>query len=263
MGIECELKQREEILNDVVKKCDRNLMKAPKGQLKVQRRGEKIYYSVREDNSKSDLKYVRKTELATAREIAQRDYDMTVKKAATKELGAITSYNSHLPQQPFENIFENINPGRKILITPHFVPDDKYVEIWQDEPYERKSFDKNAPVHISDRGERVRSKSEVLIANLLNSFNIPYKYECPLFVNGRKIHPDFTILKMPERKVIYWEHFGKMGDIDYVVDNMDRIFDYEKEGFFPGDSLVFTMETKEKPLNKEQILNIAEHYLLN
>lgn len=68
----------------------------------------------------------------------------------------------------------------------------------------------------TEQGDLVRSKSEVIIANILYQHrkDILYKYERPLEVMSdgkeRNIYPDFTILNIHTGKVTYWEHAGRM-----------------------------------------------------
>ncbi len=58
----------------------------------------------------------------------------------------------------------------------------------------------------TEKGELVRSKSEMNIANALFRTEIPYKYECPLTLNdGRVIYPDFTVLDVYNRRLVCWE----------------------------------------------------------
>ena len=116
----------------------------------------------------------------------------------------------------------------------------------------------------TDNGERVRSKSEVLIANAMKKHGIPYKYECPIVLKGiGKIHPDFTALNIRRRKIYYWEHLGKMDDPDYARKNTFRLNMYEKNGLFHGDSLITTRETSTLPLDTKLLDRMIDHYLLN
>lgn len=50
-------------------------------------------------------------------------------------------------------------------------------------------------VHRTERGELVRSKSELVIADKLHARSVDYAYEQPLTLsNGRTKYPDFTIV---------------------------------------------------------------------
>jgi predicted nuclease of restriction endonuclease-like RecB superfamily len=99
------------------------------------------------------------------------------------------------------------------------------------------------------RGERVRSKSEVIIADRLLISGIPYKYECPLKVGKRVIHPDFTILRLSDRRVVYYEHCGKLDDPEYAEDLVNRVNDYNHAGIIQGERLFMTFETSKTPLD--------------
>ncbi len=67
------------------------------------------------------------------------------------------------------------------------------------------------------KGDYVRSKSELIIANELYINQISYEYEKPLLLKGtsKPIHPDFTIYTPRENLMVLWEHCGLMNDITY------------------------------------------------
>lgn len=70
-------------------------------------------------------------------------------------------------------------------------------------------------VHRTRRGELVRSKSEVAIADLLFSLGKDYLYEKPLEVGGTVKYPDFTIEDSDSGHVFYLEHLGMLDDPGY------------------------------------------------
>ena len=83
---------------------------------------------------------------------------------------------------------------------------------------EEPRYMKEGLVHVTDKGEKVRSKSEVIIANFLHSNGVDYKYEERLYnkegdKNDFRI-PDFTIYI--EGKVWYLEHCGMVNDDEYL-----------------------------------------------
>ena len=79
---------------------------------------------------------------------------------------------------------------------------------------------------------------------------IPYRYEYPLVLDGNvKVYPDFTILKMPERKEVYLEHLGMMDDMEYVNSTIYKLNTYEKNAIYLGVQLFVTYETSRKALN--------------
>jgi hypothetical protein len=65
-------------------------------------------------------------------------------------------------------------------------------------------------IHRTARGEMVRSKSEVIIANELANRRIDYTYERPLTIADVTKYPDFTIEDMESGVTFYWEHCGML-----------------------------------------------------
>lgn len=67
-------------------------------------------------------------------------------------------------------------------------------------------------IYSTTKGDLVRSKSEVIIANLLYQYGMDYEYEAKLKYEQDKpaIEPDFTIMLSNGEK-IYWEHLGMLG----------------------------------------------------
>ncbi|MFI7207742.1 AAA family ATPase [Micromonospora aurantiaca (nom. illeg.)] len=90
-------------------------------------------------------------------------------------------------------------------------------------------------VHRTARGELVRSKSELLIANLLDEVGLAYEYESPLTgEDGRTVRPDFTILTDLGETVI-WEHLGMLADPRYAKKWEQKKNWYAANGFRPAE----------------------------
>lgn len=73
-------------------------------------------------------------------------------------------------------------------------------------------FLENRLIHHTVKGEAVRSKSEVIIANLLYSKEINYSYEKPLTLGDVTKYPDFSIEDDESGITYYWEHCGLLND---------------------------------------------------
>lgn len=79
------------------------------------------------------------------------------------------------------------------------------------------SFLEEGLIHRTTRGELVRSKSEVIIADLLHGLGLPYGYEQPFTgPDGSVRYPDFTIDDAETGRRILIEHLGMMDRPDYV-----------------------------------------------
>lgn len=120
---------------------------------------------------------------------------------------------------------------------------------WLAQSYKHKEIDDDMTVYETINGERVRSKSEQLIADRLYFNGIPYIYEFPLIIGDMTFHPDFTILRMSDRRVLYYEHLGRMDDPGYSNKNTRRINIYSNNGIILGDNLFISMDTSLHPLD--------------
>lgn len=115
---------------------------------------------------------------------------------------------------------------------------------------------------ITENGEKVKSKSEKILADKFKSMGIPYAYEQPVLLNGYGyVLPDFKILNKKTRKEYYWEHFGMMDDREYAEKTIKKIENYEKNGIFPGKNLIMTFETKQHPLSMRIVSENIEEFL--
>lgn len=258
-----QLEQRRQYLQEVKKEKEKALLVAPQGTLRVMKQEGNVRYYQRNATNHEEISYISKEKMSLARELAQKSYDEKVLKAVNKELFAIEKYLYHYPVMSAEQIYENLHKGRQSLIIPIQPTDEEYVRSWDGARYEGKGFDENMPEYYSLKGERVRSKSEVIIADMLYQMGIPYRYEYPLYLKGLgEIHPDFTVLNVRERKEIYWEHFGMMDEAEYSEGAVRKINSYMQNGYFEGDKTIYTYETRKSPLNQRLIKKMIERSLL-
>ena len=106
-------------------------------------------------------------------------------------------------------------------------------------------------IYSTQKGDMVRSKSEVIISNLLYHSGLEYSYEKELIYNGGKMHPDFTVTT-PKGNVIYWEHLGLLGTEEYDLTWLAKKHTYDN--LFPGQ-LKVTYEGATLSTSATQIIN--------
>lgn len=103
----------------------------------------------------------------------------------------------------------------------------------------RRGWYEAGKIHEALSGDMLRSKSEVIIANLLHERNMPFRYEQPLFAGDGTLRlPDFTITWAG--KTYYWEHLGRLDLTDYAEEWKQKRTWYER--WFPNQ-LVTTEES--------------------
>lgn len=87
-----------------------------------------------------------------------------------------------------------------------------------------------------------RSKSEMLIAQILESLGLEYKYEPIVEINGLTRYPDFAVYCPETGRYFFIEHLGRMDDPKYRFDNLSKIDLYESNGIRNGVDIIYNTE---------------------
>jgi len=253
-----EIKRLQRIETSVLKHCKG----APKGHLRCKKRGKGFQYYM--GNT-----YLGREKKPLIKEIANREYiDKLIplireKIVHLKRLDRDLGFDYYKPEQ----LYEMLHPARKCLVQPILISTERYIEQWMATPYERWEItdEEIRGTFVTEKGERVRSKSEKIIADALNHYGVPYRYEYPLKRTcGTKTvvrRPDFMVLSRTlEEKII--EHLGMMGDELYYQKNMEKIDLYEKNGYLIGKNLILLHETADSPLDTTVMEQYISEFLL-
>lgn len=116
--------------------------------------------------------------------------------------------------------------------------------------------------HEALDGTMMRSKSEVIIANMLILAGIPFVYEVPIFINGEMLLPDFTILSLIDLKtVIIIEHQGMVYVDEYADKFIKSLKLYLKSDWIPNKNLFFTFDNARETLDPNQVTSILRKYV--
>lgn len=256
------LETRKKYLLQLKREKEKALKNSPEGLLRVNCHGGRTQYYHRTDPKNFNGDYIREENKQLAQKLAQKDYDEKVLTNVEKELKATEKYLEATQKLNTKQLYKTLHKERQKLVEPIWIPDNEYVSTWQSVAYKGKEFSEGFPEFYTAQGERVRSKSEVIIADLLSKEGIPYRYEYPIYLKGvGVVYPDFTMLDIRERKELFWEHFGMMDDPNYVEKAICKIASYEQNGIFPGENLILTYETKKNPLNQKMIKLMIQRYL--
>ena len=253
-----ELSSRLASVNKIIDWCEKCLTKAPPGRLKIKHQDGKIYFYQLSEGKNPKAHYLDSSQMDLIKALAQKAYIKELLRKALSEKRMLTEFLGGFSESSLMQIYEDYSQDRKDLITPFTLPDEEFKQMWLSKEYKRKSISEELPVYETLKGDRVRSKSEQIIADRLYVNNIPYKYECPLPMDDFVVHPDFTILRMSDRREIYYEHFGRMDDVDYANKNTRKIINYNKKGIVLGDNLFVTMETLRNPLDVRVLDNLIQ-----
>ena len=113
-------------------------------------------------------------------------------------------------------------------------------------------------IHRTEKGHLVRSKSELVIANMLFQLGIPYEYErvCEGTTAPGRLRPDFSFVTA-DGDLIIWEHLGMLSRPDYK-----RGWDWKREwysrnGFVEGKTLFISTEDAKNGLDSARLKETA------
>lgn len=126
----------------------------------------------------------------------------------------------------------------------------------------KKKFYESSLIHKTLKGELVRSKSEVIIANMLFEAGIEYEYEKQLDLGEDGIRiPDFTIEDAESGTCFYWEHCGMLGDKGYNMYWRQKQELYKKHGIIEGENLIVSKDLPNGGIDSEKIKKMIEEKL--
>ena len=262
-----QLREKEQLLE----KIETFISGASQGGLKFQQKNGRTYYYHQFKNpatEKWEKTYIKKNQMDLTKELAKKGYLMKVKAVLTKQLLLLQSFVKEYDEDALEQIYRELPKERKVFVEPISIGVREKLEAWNSETYEPyRAFPENL-VYETVQGEIVRSKSEVIIANVLYQYkdDISYKYERPLELKTKDgktmvVYPDFTIINKHTGKVYYYEHAGRMDEPRYAVDFVKKINLYTLNGILQGRDLLVTYESHNVPLDTNSVRKIVENIL--
>lgn len=135
---------------------------------------------------------------------------------------------------------------------------------WATQPYRQSTYMPERRVHTTSRGLRVRSKSELLIAEKLYEHGIPFRYEQILTIDGIDYAPDFTLMRA-DGTLVYWEHCGLTSSRGYMRRHWQKLQAYAEAGITPWKNLIVTYDDENGLLDlrsvESEIINRKEIHI--
>lgn len=123
-------------------------------------------------------------------------------------------------------------------------------------------------IHRTSRGEMVRSKSEVIIAEHLANSGLEYSYERELTLDGVTRFPDFTIEDAESGEIFYWEHCGMLHVPSYKQRWEEKLAWYKTHNILPYEdgggskgTLIITRDESNGSIDSAHIKQIIAEVL--
>lgn len=257
--MERRILQRMEQLENIKKSLEKRLQGAQIRNVGCKNiRGHYRYYL--------DQKYVGKQEMAELKQLVQLEYYAKLLPEIEQQIVKLKKALVNIDETKLEKIYNEMHPGKRKLITSGIMSREEKIRRFEGEAYESKPIDDERNEFYTNKGERVRSKSEKIIADHFERRGILYRYEKPLYlmVDGQKkpFYPDFTVMNKRTAKIIYVEHFGMMDDSVYYNATLRKLDIYEKNDILLGRDLLVFHETGKRALNMKNVDKYIQQYLV-
>ena len=270
--IRCEIESLEDI-KQKIRSSNRTVLKAKKriektgfesNRLVVEsKKGRNFYYMVDPDGKRIYLR--KKEDSQIIRCMAQNDYNKKLIESIDERIKTLNYLVNAYPKGELIDTYDNLHPARKLVVQPIIESDEEYAKEWSEKSYLTNEYDLPSQTMdtVTKNGEIVRSKSEVILANMFYDNGVPYRYEPELVLNsGRRVFPDFICLNKRTRKEYIWEHFGMMDDLDYICRNIPKLREYEQSGYLFGINMIISYESSVVGFSNKVAQQYIESFLL-
>ncbi len=242
----------------MISRLENEISKKPEGVLIAQSTHGKGIFYIRNGKTR---KYISDKEIKKITAMAQKEYMEKLLRdfKIVKEVLS-SSFRSLEKLLPEKDALTSLHPLKRELITPLKLFSSNNPR-W--DRTNAKTVDKKTHPYETRKGDFVRSKIEMIIADFLFNLGVPYVYEMSIVIDGVVYKPDFFILNLVTGEFIIWEHFGLMNDPSYIANNAGKLMAYISAGYKFGRNLIFTMEGREDPIKTDIILRLIKDYCLN
>ncbi|MGN0158933.1 MAG: ATPase [Brotaphodocola sp.] len=252
------IRKEHERLKEKINKLQNQLQSFPDGNLVCCNHGTLCKWYHNNGHSRT---YIPKSKRHMAEQLAIKKYLSCLLSDLTQEMKALDAYlHYHTESSKTQKLLAQ--PGYSELLAPYFHPLSQELSTWMQEDYPKNPSHPELLIHKTISGHLVRSKSEAMICHVLYTHQIPFRYECALYLNGSPFFPDFTIRHPKSGETYYWEHFGLMDDASYCKNMASKMQIYSTNNIIPSIQLITTYETSRHPLTIETIQKTVEYYFL-
>ena len=265
-----ELHQLRENLTRLMTMLSKSEEMKLEGTLCVKTTGGKSRFYCRHED-KTQPEYLGSDKADRIRSLARKLHNEKLAKAASEEIKQIDRCLKALQDEKeisdIDDVYQSLPESVKEIVgPPSFFSTEGYAAWWQSDRTKGRSGTKyyNYPLKTA-RGETVKSKSEVIIADRLYAAGVPYVYEYKTVVDddwASMNYPDFYVLNKRTGEEFFSEHFGKMDDEKYCLTSQLKLEKYSQKGLVPGKNLILSFEGSQRPISTEYIDYLIKSYLL-
>lgn len=245
-----KIAERKDALIHELEYLEARITKFPEGSLTCCHQEKRVKWYVTVGSAR---RYLPKSEGKLAHDLAEKEYLLCKIRDIQREIKAIDGLKVISERTMNSEAAELLAVRGYKLLLPEYLNETKG---------KKKSNNAEGLRFETFSGDYVRSKSEVIIANCLFRRNIPFSYEEELDIDGRILHPDFTIRHSKTGQIYYWEHFGMVDNENYRDMMIKKIRMYGDNGIYAMINLIISTETRENPLKPSYVERMIEQFFL-
>ena len=144
------------------------------------------------------------------------------------------------------------------------VPEDYFhhpsIAAWKAAPTKENTINPENLVYSSNDDIEFRSIAERSIAEQLDHYGLPYRYDTVIKIKGKEVSPDFIIINPHTGKEFIWEHFGSFHKKEYEDSMTTKMDLYMRKGLVPSENLITTYQYHIRDIRRIQ--KIIEEIIL-
>ena len=171
----------------------------------------------------------------------------------TRTMKNLKPFSDELAVEELKNMMSGVSEDFLSKVLASWSSDE-----WSHADYEKLEYRPDELKHKTSFGLRVRSKSELIIAEMLFKYDLPFRYEEVIHIGNSSFAPDFTVRRR-DGKLIYWEHEGLTNVKEYLEWQVYKERMYAGIEITPWDNLIVTYDDSNGSLN----LGIVEAAIRN
>lgn len=273
------LRQEQVLCQQLVNNYEAELKSLPEGSLckKVINERSYLYHSIASNNSSTGFsqKYIPSAEDVLAEGLKRRAVQKRslpwLKKNDLAICRFLKTYRTFDPSgveqslpEAYSGIEQRINMEQWVVKSMVDTTDQKEnaQKEWSVAEFNSNPAYPEALIHTTLGGRRVRSKSEAIIAGLLESNGIPFRYEAELLLGDQKYYPDFTLRRPRDGKIYHWEHFGLTVNLEYQIAMEQKLLCYRRYGITPWDRLLTSYDLENGSIDVQTIQSVIRAFLI-
>ena len=245
-------------LEKYLQSVNREISRAPAGRLTWARsKGKVVFFQETFENGARKRKSLNKSP-DVLRALARKEFLQIEREAVLANIAALEKIKKQYQQLAPEIVIKQIREPYRLLPEEYFLeplPAEEergLADAWANAPFEQSGYMPEKKRHITSRGLRVRSKSELVIAETLYGLGAAFRYEEVVYIGSRRFAPDFTIMR-EDGSIVYWEHCGMPDNPSYMAAHREKLRNYEAAGIVPWRNLIVTYDEPDGTLNIEII----------